>query len=63
MHYAHRKFPNLKNVMVCADPYSIKPLKEVDQNLGCIDCMKICDPCKKFVDHISSFEYFVTKNV
>ena len=49
--------------MVHADPYSIKPLKEIDQNPGCSDCMKRCDSCKNFVDHVSSFECFATKKI
>ena len=46
--------------MVRDDPYSIKPLKEIDQDPGCSDCMR-CDSCKGFVDHILSFECFATK--
>ena len=37
---AYKTFPNLRGIMVGADPYSIKPLKEVDQDPGCNDCMK-----------------------
>ena len=33
-------FPNLWDLMVPADPYNIKPLKEVDQDPGCSNCMK-----------------------
>ena len=29
-----------------ADPYSIKPLKEIDEDLGCSDWMEICDSNK-----------------
>ena len=47
--------------MVRAEPYSIKPLKEIDQDLGCSDFMKRCDSYKNFVDHISSFECFFKK--
>ena len=47
---AFKRFPNLKDLMMRADPYSIKPLKEIDQNPGCSDCMKRCDSCKNFVD-------------
>ena len=47
--------------MVRADSYSIKPLKEIDEDPGCSDCNKRCDFCKNFLDHISSFEYFTTK--
>ena len=28
---AYKRFPNLRDLMVCADPYIIKPLKKVDQ--------------------------------
>ena len=61
MFCAYKRFPNLKELIVRADHYSIKPLKEIDQDSGCIDCMKWCDSCKNFVDHISSFECFATK--
>ena len=47
--------------MVHADLYSIKPSKYIDQDPGSSDCMKRCDSCKNFVDHISSFECFATK--
>ena len=43
-----------------ADPYSMKPLKETDQDPGCSNCMKRCHSCKNFADHISSFECFTT---
>ena len=33
--------------MVRADPYGIKSLEEIDQYLGCSDCIKKCDSCKK----------------
>ena len=58
---AYKRFPSLNDLMVHADPYSIKPLKEIDQDLACSDCMKRCDFCKNFVDHLSSFECFATK--
>ena len=38
--------------MVRADLYSIKPLIELDQDPGCSDCIKRCDSCKNYVDHI-----------
>ena len=38
MFCAYKKLPNLKDLMVCSDPYSIKPLKEIDQDPGCSDC-------------------------
>ena len=60
---AYKRFPNLKDLMVRADPYSIKPLKEIDQDPGCSDCMKRCDSYKNFVDHISSFECFTQKKI
>ena len=47
--------------MVHPNPYSTKPLKEIDQDPGCSGCMKRCDSCKNFVDHISSFECFAAK--
>ena len=47
--------------MVRADPYGKKPVKEIDQDPGCSDCMKRCDSSKNFVDHISSFQCFATK--
>ena len=34
------RFPTLSDLMVKADPYSIKPLKEVHQDPGCRNCMK-----------------------
>ena len=49
--------------MVRADPYSKKPLKEIDQDPGCSDCMKRCDSSKNFVDYISSFQCFATKKI
>ena len=61
MFCAYKRFPNLKDLMVRADPYSIKPFKEIDQNAGCSVCIKRCDSCKNFVDHILSFECFATK--
>ena len=60
MFFAYKRFPNLKDLMVRADPYSIKPLKETDQDPGCSDCKKRCDSCKNYVDHVSSFECFAT---
>ena len=41
--------------MVCVDHYGIKPLKKVDQDPGCSDCMRRCDS--------SSFECFPTKKI
>ena len=32
--------------MMRADPYTIKPLEEVDEDPGCSDYMKRCDSCK-----------------
>ena len=52
---AYKRLSSLKDLIVRADPYSIKPLKEIDEDLGCSDWMKICDSSKNFVDHISSF--------
>ena len=49
--------------MVHTDPYSIRPLKEIDQDLGCSGCVNRCDSCKNFDDHVSSFECLATKNV
>ena len=49
--------------MVCADPYSIKPVKEVNQDSGCSDCMRRCDSYKSFVSHISmSFNKIILKS-
>ena len=31
---AYKWFPNLKNLMACADPHNMKPLKEVAQDPG-----------------------------
>ena len=42
--------------MVRADSYSIKPLKEIDEDPGCSDCKKRCDSCKKIVEQVSSFQ-------
>ena len=63
MFCAYERFPNIKDLMVRADPYSIQPLKEIDQNPVCSDCMKRCDSCKSFLDHVSSFECFATKTI
>ena len=63
MFCVYKRFPDLKNLMVRAEPYSIKPLKEIDQDLSCSDCMKKCDSYKNFVEHISSFECFAQKKV
>ena len=54
---AHGIFPNLIHVMVSADTFSIKTLKEVDQDPR---RSKFYEKMwrKKFVDHISSFQYF-----
>ena len=52
MLFACKRFPNLKDLMVRADPYSIKPLKETDQDPGCSDFKKRCDSCKNYVDHV-----------
>ena len=60
MFCSYKRFPNLNDLMVRDDPYSIKPLKEIDQDPGCSDCMR-CDSCKSFANHISSFECFATK--
>ena len=46
MFCAYKRFPNLKDLVVHDDPCSIKPLKEMDQDPGCSDCMKRCDSCK-----------------
>ena len=43
----YKKFANLRDLMVHADPYSIKPSKEVDGDPGCSDCVKRCDLHKK----------------
>ena len=40
MFCAYKRFPNLKALIVYADPYSIKPLKEIGQDPNCSDCMK-----------------------
>lgn len=45
--------------MVRADPYIIKPLKNIDQDPVYSGCVK-CDSYKNFVDKISSFRYFAT---
>ena len=60
MFCAYKRFPNLKDLMEHADPYGLKPLKEIDQDPGCSDCKKIRDSCKNFADHVSSFECFAT---
>ena len=57
----YKRCHNLKDLMAHAYPYSIKPLKVIDQDPGFSGCMKRCDSCKSFVDHISSFECFATK--
>ena len=53
-----KRFPNLRDLIVRADTYGIKPLKEVDQDPRCSDFMKRCDSCKVFVDHTPSFKCF-----
>ena len=49
--------------MVLDHAYIIKPLKEADQDPDCSDCMKRCDSCQNFVDHISSLECFASGNI
>ena len=39
----------------------MKPLKEVDEDPGCSDCMKRCDLKKIFFDHAPSFQCSSTK--
>ena len=63
MFCAYKRFSNLKDLIVRADLYIIKPLKEKDQNSGSSGCMKRYDSCKIFVDHVSSFEYIATKKL
>ena len=64
---AYKRSPNLKNLMVRANPYLIKPpsllYKTIDQDPGRSDCKKRCDSCKNLVDHVSSFECLATKNI
>ena len=51
----YKTFPNLRDLMACADPYIIKPLKKVDQDPDCSDSTKR----KKFFRtrrYISSFK-------
>ena len=60
MSCAYERFPSLKNLMVCINPYSVKPLEEIDRYPCFSDCMKKCDSCKNFDDHVSSFECFAT---
>ena len=36
--WTYKRFRNLKDLMVHTDPYSIRPLKEIDQDLGCSGC-------------------------
>ena len=54
-------FLNLRDLMMRADLYSIKTLKEVDEDPGYSDCMKLCGSSKNLVDHISSFKCFEAK--
>ena len=49
---AYKRFHYLKDLMVHTDPYSIKPLKEIDQDPSCSDCKKRYDSCENFVDRI-----------
>ena len=58
MFCTYKKFPNLKDLMVRVDPYSIKPSKEIDQDPGSSDYKKRCDSCENYVDHVSSFKFF-----
>ena len=60
MFCAYKRFPNLKDLMVRADLYSIKPSKEINQDPCCSNCRKRCDSCIIFVDHMSSSECFAT---
>ena len=46
--------------MARADPYIIKPLKNIDQDPVYSGCVK-CDSYKNFVDKISSLKYFATR--
>ena len=58
-----KRFPSLRDLIVYDDPYSIRSLKEVDQNPGYISCKIRCNLCMKFVDHLLSTSCFATKNV
>ena len=53
-------FPILRSNSACRS-LQYKTIKEIDQYPGCSNCMKRCDSCKNFVDHVSSFECFATK--
>ena len=46
---AYKKFPDFKVVIVRADPYSIKPLKQVHQDPGCNDCKKRGCSCRNLL--------------
>ena len=48
MFCAYKRFPNLTDLIVRADPASIKLFKEIDQDPGCSDCMKNVTPVKTF---------------
>ena len=41
----YKSFPNLRDIMVSAGPYSHKTIKKVDQGPGCSDFMKRYDSC------------------
>ena len=54
---AFKRFPNLKELMVRADPYSREVDHSQDPNPGYVRCNKrSCDSCDNFVDIVSSFK-------
>ena len=49
--------------MVQADPYSIRPVKQIHQDPVCISCKKRCNSCINFVNSLSSSECFSANKV
>ena len=50
MFFEYKRFSNLKDLMVRADPNSIKPLREIDENLVAVIVRKYVTPIKAFLN-------------
>lgn len=57
-----KKLKNLKQLLVRADPYTIKE-NSTPSNPGYKPCRKKCDSCENFVDHVSVFKCNATGKV
>ena len=59
---ACKRMKNLKEIMVRADPYQIRPKTQV-QNPGYVKCKRTCDSCKNFVDPVSHIQCRATGKI